>query len=241
MEEMNQVSSKQAKRNRILADDEHICSRCKEIKNKTNFRKDKSKRSGVYPVCRSCWCKKEPLYEYKTIIEGEEWRNIPNTNCECSNFGRVNSKRWNRLMPQHISSQGYLKVTVDRKDVFIHRMVAICFINNPFNKPYINHINGIKTDNRIENLEWCTQHENVIHARDILNVQFGCKGFVSNKRRKVVQCDLEGNDIKVFNSIAEAEKILSISNISASLSGKYSHSGKFKWRYHEYNKYKTKG
>ena len=68
--------------------------------------------------------------------------------------------------------KGYymIKAKIDGKNkhLTVHRLVALAFIPNPDNKPQVNHINGIKTDNRVENLEWVTNMENHIHARDII-------------------------------------------------------------------------
>lgn len=82
--------------------------------------------------------------------------------------GRVFSKRkFSSLTELKLSKkghQGYLKVNIGDKSMFVHRLVAIAYLPNPDNKETVNHINGIKDDNRLENLEWCTRSENSKHA-----------------------------------------------------------------------------
>ena len=73
-----------------------------------------------------------------------------------------------RILKLYTNKNGYVYINLRRdsktKHARLHRLVAKAFIPNPQNKLEVNHINGIKTDNRIENLEWCTHEENTLHA-----------------------------------------------------------------------------
>lgn len=76
-----------------------------------------------------------------------------------------------KVLKQKTTFSGYKRIGLvknkKQKFYFIHRILAFAFIENTFNKPFINHIDGIKTNNTISNLEWCTQSENEKHAHKI--------------------------------------------------------------------------
>lgn len=120
-------------------------------------------------------------------MENEFWKDIKEYEgmYEVSNLGRVKSlkreriSRGNsiafvkeRILAVSKDSYGYPVATLYRNNepnwVKVHRLVAESFIENVYNKPEVNHKNGIRNDNRVENLEWCTQSENSIHKFRVL-------------------------------------------------------------------------
>lgn len=102
----------------------------------------------------------------------EQWKDIDIKGFEglyrISNAGDIFSVRSNRCLAKTLNGNGYLSAKLCNKGyvktVEHHRLLAIYFIPNPDNKPEVNHINGVKNDCRLENLEWATDSENMRHA-----------------------------------------------------------------------------
>lgn len=123
-----------------------------------------------------------------------------------------------KILGTKINRLGYKEVALSKdgktKTVLLHRLIAMHFVDNPANLPCVNHINGIKTDNRIENLEWCTRSQNTKHAydnnlggfRDYANA--GIKAMNENMQYVVVILVApSGEEIK-FNSTTEAAEYI---------------------------------
>lgn len=85
-----------------------------------------------------------------------------------SNTGKVKRADVDKTMKFSVNKKGYLKVALSArgalKSCAVHRVVAFAFLENPENKPEVNHINGVKMENNVENLEWCTRDGNIAHA-----------------------------------------------------------------------------
>lgn len=124
---------------------------------------------------------KEPTLEYYIYIYDMK-QSIVNTRYSVCKEGYVYGLNGNKLKPA-IDKKGYKRVGLmingTLKSKRVHRLVAETFIPNINNKPCVNHINGIKTDNRIENLEWVTHRENTAHA--ILNGLFSFQDSFKSK------------------------------------------------------------
>lgn len=138
--------------------------------------------------------------------KNEIWKSIPNYEglYEISNFGRVKSLKKNLIMNCSIRNtrynSTYLYKLGNSKQFLIHRLVAISFIDNPNNLPEVNHINGNKNDNNVNNLEWVTRSTNIKHSYDKL-------GKIAPFSKIVINLD---NGI-FYNSAKEAAKSINIS------------------------------
>lgn len=182
-------------------------------------------------------------------IEWYEW------NYQVSDIWEVNSIDYHRSWNKNILKPGkdrfwYLMVSLSKNWKWhtkkIHRLVAQSFIPNPDNKPQVNHINWIKSDNRAENLEWNTASENIKHAYDTkLRIVTENHNFITNppwkwkfwkyhyNSKKVLQYSKNWIFIREWGSIIDVERELWIQkqNISKCCKWKQKSAGGFIWKY----------
>lgn len=169
----------------------------------------------------------------------EIWKDIPGYKgfYKVSNLGRVKSflKSHERILKPTLINTGYLSLVLmknkSRKTFNIHRLIALAFIPNPENKRTVNHKNGIKSDNRIDNLEWATYSENTKHAYDI-----GLIKHLSSKDNPlsipVYQYTKEGKFLRKYDSENQAAKIsgLTQSHINMNTLGKCKTAKGYIWK-----------
>ena len=133
-----------------------------------------------------------------------------------------------KTMRQAYDRNGYLVVNLHKLGVSsvlpVHRLVAEAFISNLFGLPVVNHIDGNKANNTVENLEWVSYSENNVHA-----LQTKLRAPKSNP---VMQMDMSGDTIAVYESVADASRQTGISRgmISHAVHGRAKHAGGFLWR-----------
>ena len=195
-----------------------ICKECKKIYSAEKYRKD-------HPNARPY----QKRGELMTPLEGEEWREViyKGKSFFVSNIGRVAYKRSDNhfyLFTQLKDRCGYFRLCSPY--IHVHRLVVMAFISDIPVGMVINHKNGIKTDNRVENLEIVTQKQNVHHAINVLGkVPLGLKGRFGKDHHlsKPVLCyDKNGGLVQRYESICEASRRtnLSVANISAVCCGR---------------------
>lgn len=166
---------------------------------------------------------------YMSKKEKEVWKTYPEYDwIQGSRFGEIRTvdhyvtrkdgkKRFvkGHVLPQHHLRNGYMQVslTINGKTVAlsVHRVIAMCFLPNPINLPEINHIDCDKTDNHLNNLEWCTRKYNIDYREE--------RGTARN--RPVVVINLETSEVLWFKSQMEASRQLKCSegNIRGVIAG----------------------
>lgn len=181
----------------------------------------------------------------------EIYRKIKETKYSISNLGNVRNDITRKILKKNTHKKtGYEQITlrIDGKSkvLSVHRLVCLEFIPNPDNKKYVNHIDGNKTNNQLDNLEWVTASENMLHDYRVLNrmpAQLGisisekAKLKISKKNKgrlngaaRAVKCITTG---EIFDTLTEAANKygLSLGNLSSACQGKLKSTGGKQWEY----------
>ena len=174
----------------------------------------------------------------KVDMASEIWKDVKGYegDYQVSNLGRLKSLKRNKelIMSQSTDKEGYKVIKLTKYGVEkmykVHRLVAIAFLENENTLPQVNHKNEIKSDNRVENLEWCTALYNVNYGNTPKNISKG-------KMKPINQFDLEGNLIKTWDGIKQIIRELKIDGkgIKECLIDEKDSYKNFKWKY-KFNK-----
>ena len=154
-----------------------------------------------------------------------------------SNQGRVKSNLRNGIiLKSQQDAKGYQRVSITTKKIKhtlkVHREVAKAFIPNPNNLPQVNHIDGNKNNNSVDNLEWVTNRENALHALSNGlwdSVIKGAKAVNEKKKKRVIATN--GNKTLEFESVSSAEKYFDSRHIVDVLKGRRSRCKGWKFSY----------
>lgn len=155
----------------------------------------------------------------------ETFRKIENyNNYSISNLGNVRNDKTGRILKTYTKPNGYMQVQLGRKTIpqYIHRLVAKAFIPNNDNKPQVNHKNGIKCDNKVENLEWVTASEN--------NLAYGYTSRIENKKKKIIATNIDGREI-IFNSRNETAEYFKCDKSQITYGRYYKKGNKKNWKF----------
>lgn len=152
--------------------------------------------------------------------------------------GTIYSKKSNKYLKPFKKTSGYYAVNLydnfgKAKMFFLHRLIAELFIPNPLNYTDVNHKDEDKSNNSLNNLEWCNKSYNENYgSKKIRELQTKTNTNKINGRKKIKQFDLSGNFIKEWDSLSEASKNLKIpvGNISSVIHGKRNQAGGYIWK-----------